>query len=111
MAPAHYYPQQLREPVSVARKTQTPDGRGGFATSEAVTGPHFAFVRPLRGEEREINDGLVGTAQVLFVLYAAVDVRSSDVLVYNGVRYNVRSILPASLSQFQEIEAESGVVN
>lgn len=111
MAPVHYYPQQLREPVEVIRKTQVTDGRGGFTTHEATTGPHFAFVRNLRGQEREVNDGLVGVAQVLFVFYAAVDIRSSDVLLYNGRRYNVRSLLPSSLSQFQEVEAESGVVS
>lgn len=87
------------------------DGAGGFTDTEAqVGGTHFAFLRPLRGDERTLNDGLAATVEVLFVTWAAIDIRSSDTLVHNSIRYNVTSLLPAGLSRFQEISAVSGVV-
>lgn len=110
MAPEHYKAEQLQEPVEVFRPTLSADGSGGSATSEVSQGTHLAFVRPLRGSERLLNAGEAGVVEVLFVLYAAVGVQRTDVLVYNGSRYNIRAVLPPGLSKFQEIEAESGVV-
>lgn len=108
MAPAHYSPGQLQQPVSRIRPTRVADGAGGYSATEVTTGPHFAFVRPLRGDERQVDGGVSNTQEVLFVLYAAVDIMSTDILLYNGKRYDIRSINPAGLSQFQEIEAVSG---
>jgi hypothetical protein len=36
---------------------------------------------------------------------------ASDVLLYNGGRYNVRYINPPGLSRFMEVVAELGVTN
>jgi hypothetical protein len=107
----HYQADQLREPFTLVRITQVSDSQGGYTDSEATTGPHFAYVRPLRGAERQVNDQLSGIVEALFVVYAGVGVKFRDVLVYNGVRYNVRSVKPAGMSNFQEVEAESGVID
>lgn len=106
----HYSADQLQEPVEVLRPTLTPDGSGGNTASEVSQGTHLAKVRPLRGNERLLNGGQSGVVELQFVMFAAVGVQHKDVLVYNGARYNVRAALPAGLSRFQEIEAESGVV-
>lgn len=106
----HYTADQLREPVEVLRPVLSADGSGGSTSTESSQGTHLAFVRPLRGGERKQNDGQAAIVEVLFVMYAAVGVLPTDVLLYNGARYNVRSALPPGLSLFQEIEAESGVV-
>lgn len=108
----HYQAGQLQNPFTVLRKTSTADGAGGFTVAEAqVGGTHWAHLRPLRGDERALNDGLAASMEMMFVTWAAVDIRSSDVLLHNGVRYNVRSLLPPGLSKFQEVTAESGVVS
>lgn len=108
----HYQAGQLQNPFTVLRKTQAADGRGGFTDTEAQVGAtHFAFVRALRGAEKQLNDGVSSSTEVMFVTWAAVDIRSTDVLLYNGGRYNVRYINPPALSKFQEIVAELGVVN
>lgn len=112
--PEHYSAHQLQHPVQLIRKTRVADGAGGFTETEAVLPSpstyHMAFMRPLRGSEQFANDGINATADVLFVLHAAIDVRSTDVILYNAVRYNVGSLLPAGLSRFQEVQATSGGV-
>lgn len=108
----HYQAGQLQNPFTVLRTTESADGQGGFNKSEAQVGAtHLAFIRPLRGDERLVSDGLASINEVLFVCWAAVDVRADDVILYNGGRYNVRSIAPPALSKFQEVTAELGVVN
>lgn len=108
----HYRAGQLVNPFTVLRTTQTADGAGGYNKSEAQVGnAHLAMVRPLRGNERLVSDGLASIDEVLFVMWAQVDIRADDVLLYAGGRYNVRSIAPYGLSQFKEVTAELGVVN
>jgi head-tail joining protein len=108
VSPEHYNADELNEPFELRRKTRVSDGAGGFTETEATQGGHFAKVRPLRGGERQIGDGTTHQIELLFVVYAGVGVRPTDVLVYNGLRYDVRLVQPAGLSNFQEVEAASG---
>lgn len=111
----HYKADQLQEQVQIVRKTETPDGVGGFVTGEAILPSpstyHLCMQRPLRGEERLVAGGIGATNELLFVMYAAIEVRPTDALLYNGERYNVRRINPPGLSQFREVEAETGVAS
>jgi head-tail adaptor len=108
----HYNAGQLQHPFTILRKTQVADGAGGFTESEAQVGStHFAHIRPLRGDERTQNAGLATFQEMLFVTHSAIEVRVTDVLLYNGVRYAVTSIAPPGLSTFQEISTEAGVVS
>lgn len=111
----HYSADQLQEPVQIVRKTETADGVGGFTTVDTIlpspTTYHLCKQRPLRGEERLVAGGIGATNELVFVLYAAVDVRPTDALLYAGERYNVRRINPPGLSQFREVEAETGVAS
>jgi hypothetical protein len=104
----HYSADQLQEPFELRRKTSAADGAGGFTETEATQGTHFAFVRPLRGGERQVGDGPVHRVQLLFVVHAGVGVLPKDVIVYGGLRYDVQLVQPAGLSDFQEVEAASG---
>lgn len=104
----HYTPDQLVNPFTLLRKSSVADGAGGFTETEASQGTHFAFIRPLRGGEREVGEGTVHRIELLFVVYAAVGVLPQDVLVYQGTRYDVLLVQPAGLSDFQEVEAASG---
>lgn len=110
----HYKPHELDQPFQIIRKTAVADGAGGFTETEqtlpsAIT-YHLAKVRPLRGQERFANEGVGIYGDVMFVMYAAVEVRATDVILYNGLRYNVGSLLPPGLSIFREVEATSGGV-
>lgn len=108
----HYQAGQLQNPFTILRKVSTADGAGGFTDVEAQVGSaHLAFIRAVRGSERVLNDGLAAVGEVLFVMWAAIDVRTTDVLLYNGLRYNVRSLPPAGLSKFREVLTESGAVS
>lgn len=108
----HYQAGQLQNPFTILRKTPSADGAGGFTDVEAQVGPaHFAAIRPLRGSERVLNDGLAASVEMMFVTWAAIDIRSTDVLLYAGLRYNVRTLNPPGLSKFREVLTESGVVS
>lgn len=113
MSEEHYKPADLVEPFYFNRPTDTTDGAGGFTTVMArnpATGFHFAKVRPLRGAERLVGDGLVATTGVMFVVYSDLAIRPTDVLVYKGVSYNIRRLNVPANSAFQELEAEAGEV-
>ncbi len=115
MTPEHYQAEELNEPFYFTRPTNAADGEGGFTVTQArnpTTGFHFAKVRPLRGTERVVNDGLSAVNGVLFVVYAALGIRPTDTLVYNGATYQIRDVKPAAAqSVFQEVETEAGVAN
>lgn len=107
-----YKAADLQNPFTVLRSTPTADGAGGSTQVEAQVGStHFAKLITVRGDERTLNDGLAATVEVVFVTWAAIDIRSTDVLLHNGIRYNVRSIAPPGTSRFQKVTAESGVVS
>lgn len=111
--PEHHDPADLVEPFYFNRPTNTTDGAGGFTTTYARnpdSGFHFAKVRPLRGNERLVADGLVSFEGLRFVVYADLGIRTTDTLVYGGVSYNIRAVHPPAGSVFQEIEAEAGEV-
>lgn len=110
----HYDAAQLTEPFQIIRKTRVADGAGGFTETEAtLPGPtsyHFAGLRPLRGQERLVNEGIAAMQDILLWTWADLDIRATDVLLYKGVRYNVSSLQPPGLSVFREVECTSGGV-
>lgn len=114
MAQEHYNSDQLKEPFQIIRKARVADGAGGFTETEVTlpspTTYHLAHMRPLRGQERQVNEGIEASVAMLFVVWAALDIQVTDVLLQNGIRYNVSSLLPSVRSRFREIEATSGGV-
>jgi len=110
----HYKAHQLQHPFQIIRKTSVADGAGGFTeTEQTLPSPstyHHAFIRPLRGGERLVNEGIESNAEVLFVTWADIEIRQTDVLLYAGSRYNVSSLKPPGISRFREVEATSGGV-
>lgn len=108
----HYSADQLQLPVQIIRRALSDDGAGGQAETEStLPSPstyHMAAIRPLRGLEREVNNQIVSDGGVLFVMWAAVEVLTTDVILYAGTRYNVTRAAPPGLSQFREVEASSG---
>jgi head-tail adaptor len=110
----HYRHEDLDQPVYFNRPTNVADSAGGFTTSlvrNPTTGFHWAKVRPLRGTERTVADGMSATGELLFVMDSSLGIVETDVLVYGGVNYNVRYIAPPGYSQFVEITAEREVLN
>lgn len=110
----HYKSGDLTEPFYFNRPAQTPDGAGGYTTTQVrspvdVTKYHFCKVRPLRGGERQVGDVLGNTSDVLFVVYKGLGVLPTDTLVYDGREYSITRTAPAGRSAFQEIEATAGV--
>ncbi len=108
----HYQAGQLQEPVQIIRKTRVADGAGGYTETEAtLPSPstfHYAFSRPLRGQEREANGQVQSELGRLFVLWAPVEVRQTDVILYNSRRYQVTAAHDPGLSKFREVEAVAG---
>jgi Phage head-tail joining protein len=112
MTEEHYNASDLVEPFYFTRPSRTTDGAGGFTettTRFPTTGYHFAKVRPLRGTERLLGDGLVSVSGVMFVVWSDLGILVTDTLVYKDVAYNIRRTNVPGNSAFQEIEAEEGV--
>lgn len=104
----HYDVADLDQPVTVITKTPAADGAGGFTESESSSGPHFAKVRPLRGQERLANEQIGSFAEALFVFHRDVPVANTSVLLYDGQRYNVTLVSAPGRAAFIEVEATRG---
>jgi hypothetical protein len=112
----HYRADQLQEPVQIIRKTNVADGAGGFSETEQTlpssTTFHFAFVRPLRGQEQLVNDRVASQVELMFVMHSAIALVPTDVVLYQGVRYDITGLPPViAFSEFREVTAVSGGVN
>jgi SPP1 family predicted phage head-tail adaptor len=106
-----YRPGELDKLITIQRGTETDDGMGGKTIAwNAVVSDLWAHVRPRTANEQERFDKLNATAVYLFVIRYRSDLLESDRIVWDGVEYNIRSILTkGGRSMYLEIEAERGV--
>lgn len=97
--------------VEVRRKTRTPDGSGGFSESEATQYTLRANVRATRGTERAQFAGSQAVQEAVFTFHAkeAALLETTDTLLWNSVRYNIRSLPPIGREHDVELIAEAGV--
>lgn len=104
----------LDQRITVTRVTETPDGAGGFTTTETTLGTIWAKVEPIRGQERVIADLLGGTETYrIHVRNSGVgkSLTTDDTLEWRGITLNVRRAPNAGRDLYRLVEAESGVVN
>lgn len=107
-----YTAGMLREPVTFERKTQTPDGGGGFTeTWSAISAaPDRAFVKPLSGRERWASQRVEATASHMIVVRYFADLTEVDRVVIRDRPYQIRFINNVDFDdKWLEISAEAGV--
>lgn len=99
--------------ITLQAQTATPDGAGGsvvgwanFATDATV----WAAVRALAGNEQFSEDRTTATAKVLFTIRNRDDVTEKDRIVFEGLAYNIRTVMKdGPRKMYLKIEAERGV--
>lgn len=84
----------LRTPVTFERRTNTPDGSGGYTQSwAAVSGaPTIAFVKPVSGSERMHSQRLDATVTLKVTVRFFDGLLESDRVVIRGKNHNIRFI-------------------
>ena len=99
--------------IRFERATRSPDGAGGTRKVWAALDwrPEvWARVRAGGGGESFEGGRVNATATVVFRLRRRSDLTPLDRILWQGVAYNIRALLPAAGS-FMDIEAERGVAS
>ena len=103
------------QPITLQRKTRTPDGGGGFIddwADFATTPDVWANVIAKAGREGLDEGRTNATFTVLFTIYNRSDVTELDRIVWQGVTYNIRGIRREGEQALDlVIEAERGVAS
>jgi SPP1 family predicted phage head-tail adaptor len=106
-----YRPGELDKIITIKKYTQTANGSGGFSQTESVfLCDEFAHVRPKGGSQRTDNGKVQNEASYIFVIRHRNDLIESMFIEWEGVKYNITSILSrGERSMYLEIEAVRGV--
>lgn len=104
-----YRPGELDQRVKVLRQSLTNDGMGGSSLAWVEVAEIWAHVRPKGGREVTEFDRVNGQASYLFVVRNGLDVRDSDTLEWDGIRFNISvRKQPKTRAMYLEIDADRG---
>jgi SPP1 family predicted phage head-tail adaptor len=106
-----YTARELDQRVTIQRETREDDGQGGAVLSWKDIATVWAHVRPMSGRERERAGAVNAEARYLIVIRYRNDIDESDVVVWNGKRFNIRFAKERARVPFLELEAERGVAS
>lgn len=107
--PTNYSAGLLDQLVTIKRASDASDDAGGSTRTWTDNGTHWAFIRPLRGNEIVQADGVQASQLYLVVLRSGADILPADVVVFEGQYLNVRAIRNTPRSAWLETECEAGV--
>lgn len=100
----------LNELVSFYSKAQTADSYGTLSSTRTLIATAYAKTRPLSGRERNQSDQTEGQANYRFYVHQRSDLAEANIIVWNGVDYNIRFIADnGPLEPYMYIDAERGV--
>lgn len=80
----------LNELVAFYSLTQVKDEYGTLVTTRTLIAEAYAKVRPMSGNERNRSDQTEEYANYRFWVHYRSDLDGADVIVWNGVDYNIR---------------------
>ena len=106
-----YNSGDLREVVSFQRRTQTPDGAGGYTETFAAisSAPTLAMVKPMSGRERWASDRVEASANYRVVTRYYDGLTEKDVVVIRGRTGNIRFVANVDLAdEWLEIDVDLG---
>lgn len=99
----------LNEIVSLYSKSQTKDEYGTLVTTRTLIAQVYAKVRPLSGGERNASDQTEAHADYRFYIHYNSSVGEADIIVWNGVDYNIKFIADNGPKEaYLYIDAERG---
>lgn len=85
---------ELREKITIGRKTRTPNSSGGAAYAPAVLYETFARVRELKSDPSEVasKDNIKQLVEFMIRHRTDVHIENGDDLTWRGFDYKVHSI-------------------
>lgn len=106
-----YRSGELDQLIDIIRNDETEDGVGGVdITPVILVDDLYAHVRPISGSEVNRFDKLNAIMTNLFVVRYRDDILETDLILWEGDQYNIRSIPKKGIrAQYLEIYAERGV--
>lgn len=88
---------------------QTQDAYGTLSSTRTLVAQAYAKVRPLSGNERNRSDQNEEFANYRFYIHYRSDITGADIIVWNGVDYNVKFIADNGPKEaYLYIDAERG---
>lgn len=100
---------ELKERITLERKTKTRDGAGGATVTWASYATVWALVRPMTGRERESAMRTEARAEYLVVIRNRDDILESDRIGWRGRKLNIAFLKnKGPRTAFLEMEAEIG---
>jgi head-tail adaptor len=88
---------------------QTQNQYGTLSSTRTLVAEAYARVRPLSGRERNQSDQTEDSAMYRFYIHRRSDLSGANILVWNGVDYNVKFIADMPKEPYIYIDAERGV--
>lgn len=110
MDPIRYDAGELDQKIQILRLIKVEDGYGGFETEESVFIPSlWAKIKPNSGGETYAYEQVTEVETVTFVIRYREDILQTDIIVWRGVKFNIRNIPSINFrSTWLEITAEKG---
>jgi head-tail adaptor len=99
----------LNELITFYSKGTTQDEYGTIVDTRTKIADAYSLVRPISGSERNQGDQTAGVANYRFHVLRRSDLATANVIVWNGVDYNIRFIADVPKSRYTFIDAERGV--
>jgi SPP1 family predicted phage head-tail adaptor len=102
-------PGELHQRITIMRDTHASDGCGGSLVTPVAFATLWAKAIPMSGRERSEQGRLAAVGAYVFVIRWRTDLLASDYVLWQGVRFNIRS-LPSGggRTMYLEIDAERG---
>lgn len=99
----------LNELITIYTKTQVQDAFGTLTTTRTKIADAYAKVRPMSGAERNRTDQREEYADYRFWIHQRTDVNEADLIVWDGVDYDIRFIAHNSAKEpYLMIDAQRG---
>lgn len=100
----------LDQLITINRKAQVQQADGSLQTTMTKVADAYAAAYPIRGDERRMGDQTEAQADYRFRILARSDIRPDDVIVWDGVEYNIRFIASRGAGEiYMMLEAQRGV--
>lgn len=100
----------LTEFISFYRKSQTRAANGTLETTRVKIADAYAKTRPKSGAERSQSDQTEASADYRFFVHQRSDLTEADIIVWNGVDYNIAFIADNGPKEpYMYIDAKRGV--
>lgn len=98
----------LNEYIGIYSQAETADAYGTLSGTRTLIANCYAQVKPMSGSERNRQDSREAYADYRFWIHNRSDLGEADVIVWDGVDYNIRFIGRLPKDVYIYIDAQKG---